>query len=209
MAGTAAGIVSTSVEALLAPPPPNGNIFDRLDAHGISWRNYYTDLPGVAVLLDYASRTTEQARRRSTQFFTDAAAGTLPGGLVRRPATSSAASRRRTRDDIRVGEAFAAQRHQRGDGRARAGRRRCSSGCYDEHGGYYDHVPPPRAIAPDDIPPDIDVPPDLPGGYDRYGFRVPGGRSCRRTRGRTTCRTRCTTTRRSSSSSRRSGTSAR
>ena len=44
---------------------------------------------------------------------------------------------------------------------------------YDEHGGYYDHVPPPRAIPPDDIPPDIHVPPDQPGGYDRYGFRVP------------------------------------
>ena len=44
---------------------------------------------------------------------------------------------------------------------------------YDEHGGYYDHVPPPPAIRPDDIPPDIDVPPDLPGAYDRYWFRVP------------------------------------
>src|SRR5262249_21958740 len=25
----------------------------------------------------------------------------------------------------------------------------------------------------DDIPPDIEVPPDEPGDYDRYGFRVP------------------------------------
>ncbi len=46
---------------------------------------------------------------------------------------------------------------------------------YDEHGGYYDHVPPPRAIKPDNIPP---TPPPggeplLPGGFDRYGFRVP------------------------------------
>ena len=24
---------------------------------------------------------------------------------------------------------------------------------YDEHGGYYDHVPPPAAVAPDDVPP--------------------------------------------------------
>jgi phospholipase C len=24
---------------------------------------------------------------------------------------------------------------------------------YDEHGGYYDHVPPPPAIPPDAIPP--------------------------------------------------------
>ena len=23
---------------------------------------------------------------------------------------------------------------------------------YDEHGGYYDHVPPPPAVAPDDVP---------------------------------------------------------
>ena len=24
---------------------------------------------------------------------------------------------------------------------------------YDEHGGYYDHVPPPAAVMPDDVPP--------------------------------------------------------
>jgi phospholipase C len=44
---------------------------------------------------------------------------------------------------------------------------------WDEGGGFYDHVPPPAAIPPDDIPPEIHVPPDEPGGYDRYGFRVP------------------------------------
>ena len=44
--------------------------------------------------------------------------------------------------------------------------------CYDEHGGYYDHVPPPAAVPPDDVPPKL-LPGDVPGGYDRYGFRVP------------------------------------
>jgi len=43
---------------------------------------------------------------------------------------------------------------------------------YDEHGGYYDHVRPHRAVKPDDIRPDITAT-DRPGGYDRYGFRVP------------------------------------
>ena len=43
---------------------------------------------------------------------------------------------------------------------------------WDEHGGYYDHVPPPRAIKPDSIPPRV-RPGDAPGGYGRYGFRVP------------------------------------
>ena len=43
---------------------------------------------------------------------------------------------------------------------------------YDEHGGYYDHVPPPAAIPPDDIPPMLPMG-SQPGAYDRYGFRVP------------------------------------
>jgi len=43
---------------------------------------------------------------------------------------------------------------------------------YDEHGGYYDHVPPPAAIPPDAIGPDLQ-PGDVAGGYDMYGPRVP------------------------------------
>jgi phospholipase C len=43
---------------------------------------------------------------------------------------------------------------------------------YDEHGGYFDHVPPPAAIAPDDIAPRLQ-PGDPAGGYDLYGPRVP------------------------------------
>jgi phospholipase C len=43
---------------------------------------------------------------------------------------------------------------------------------YDEHGGYYDHVPPPAAIPPDAIKPRLG-PDDPPGGYDIYGPRVP------------------------------------
>jgi phospholipase C len=40
---------------------------------------------------------------------------------------------------------------------------------YDEHGGYYDHVPPPAAIPPDTIPPNVNP----PGAYNLYGPRVP------------------------------------
>jgi hypothetical protein len=43
---------------------------------------------------------------------------------------------------------------------------------YDEHGGDYDHVPPPAAIPPDSIAPDLGHD-DVPGGYDTYGPRVP------------------------------------
>ena len=34
-------------------------------------------------------------------------------------------------------------------------------------------MPPPAAIAPDSIPPEL-APGDAPGGYDMYGPRVPG-----------------------------------
>ena len=43
---------------------------------------------------------------------------------------------------------------------------------YDEHGGYYDHVPPVAVPKPDDIPPNIG-PNDFQGGYDITGLRIP------------------------------------
>jgi phospholipase C len=43
---------------------------------------------------------------------------------------------------------------------------------YDEHGGYYDHVPPPSAIPPDSVAPLLTAS-DVPGAFNRYGFRVP------------------------------------
>ena len=44
---------------------------------------------------------------------------------------------------------------------------------YDEHGGYYDHVPPPAAVPPDDIPPDVVATPNAPAAWNQYGLRVP------------------------------------
>src|SRR5262249_48362525 len=43
---------------------------------------------------------------------------------------------------------------------------------YDEHGGYFDHAPPPPACLQEDIPPDLQAG-DEPGAFDRYGIRVP------------------------------------
>jgi phospholipase C len=44
---------------------------------------------------------------------------------------------------------------------------------YDEGGGSFDHVPPPRACVPDNILPVRSKGEKEPGGFDRYGFRVP------------------------------------
>jgi phospholipase C len=44
---------------------------------------------------------------------------------------------------------------------------------YDEHGGYYDHVPPSPALAPDGIAPLVNPGESSYDGFGRYGFRVP------------------------------------
>jgi phospholipase C len=170
VAGTAAGIVSTSNAALVAPAPPNGTIFERLDHYGISYRNYYNDLPAGLGVIPTELQKNPNKIAKSAQFVTDAAAGKLPAISYVDPNFSIQSEE--DPQDIRQGERFAAaiiNAAMQGPAWAKT----LLIWTYDEHGGYYDHVPPPRAIKPDNIPPDIHVPPDLPGGYDRYGFRVP------------------------------------
>jgi len=168
MAGTAFGLISTDTSSI-TEDPPNGTIFDRLNAHAISWKSYASD---ISTLFIIASVPKNNPANISTinRFFSDAAAGTLP-------AVSFVDSNIITGDeegpeDIQLGEAFVSsvvQAVMNGP----AWPKTMLVWTYDEHGGYYDHVPPPPAVPPDDIPPRITVPPDQPGGYDRYGFRVP------------------------------------
>ena len=168
LAGTASGVVSTTGAALKAPPPANGTIFDRLHAHGISWRNYYTDLPGTAVitktLRDYPNNLV-----KVDQFYADAARGSLPAVSFVDPNFDHGSEE--NDGDIRLGEQFVAQ-VVKAVFASPAWSKTVLVYTYDEHGGYYDHVAPPPAIRPDAIAPGVDVP-GVVGAYDRYGFRVP------------------------------------
>jgi phospholipase C len=127
------------------------------------------------------------------QFFTDADNGTLPAFSIVDP--DFEAYSEENPQDIRKGESFAAEVINH-----------CLHGpgwpgtlliwLYDEHGGYYDHVPPPPAVPPDDVegrsvtgtpsrlqsalrmafPKMVRSADNLDAGprrYDRYGFRVP------------------------------------
>ncbi len=168
LAGTAAGIVSTSNAALTVSPPPNGTIMDRLHAHGISWRNYYTDLPGTFVVLKTATDYPKNVSKID-QFYKDAAAGKLPFLSFVDPHFENQSEE--NPQDIRVGEAFAAKVIN-AVMQSPLWPKTVLIWTYDEHGGYYDHVAPPRAIKPDNIKPGADVPVRA-FDYDYYGFRVP------------------------------------
>ncbi len=168
LAGTAAGTTSTSGPAL-SVPVPNGTIMDRLDAHKISFRDYYTDAPGMGVVLSALARYSSHTSKID-QFFTDAAAGTLPSVCWVDPNFEEQSEE--NPQDIAAGENFSAKvidAVMNGPGWDKT----VLILTYDEHGGYYDHVAPPPAVKPDNIAPGVETP--APGGfdYDVYGFRVP------------------------------------
>jgi phospholipase C len=100
-------------------------------------------------------------------FFADAATGSLPSFSIVDPSFVDYSEE--TPQDIQLGERFAGT-VIRAVMESPAWPRCLLIWCYDENGGYYDHVPPPSAVEPDDTRPET---PDANARYDRYGFRVP------------------------------------
>jgi phospholipase C len=193
MAGTAYGNISTDNESLKDPPPPNGTIFDRLATYGIGWRNYFTDLPATGIIPSIIERYPANLAPVA-QFRLDCAAGTLPSvsfvdpefGVLsdvgepigKLPGMEAIAGKLETTggdeedpQDMSYGESWAYSAVSAVLD-SPAWSRTLLVYTYDEHGGYYDHVKPLAAIAPDSIPPALG-PSDVPGGYDLYGPRVP------------------------------------
>jgi phospholipase C len=129
--------------------------------------------------------------RPISRFFRDAREGTLPAVSIVDPDFQACSEE--NPQDIRVGEGFAAEvinAVMHGPGWADT----VLIWFYDEHGGYFDHVPPPPAVEPDGVLPRSLLQAGGPlrwllqqlgdwtklraadsgaGRYDRYGFRVP------------------------------------
>ena len=166
LAATSVGMVDDVLPENLVPAP-GGTIFDRLDAHKIPWRNYYSCLPPTSALFPEDAIEDHASVVPIAQFFADAKTGNLPGFAIIDPDFRH--SSEENPQNIVHGEVFAASVVQAVMD-SPAWPRTLLVWTFDEGGGYYDHVPPPPAVAPDDIPP-LQLP-----WYDkfaRYGFRVP------------------------------------
>jgi phospholipase C len=200
LAGSAYGGTTTGASTLLDPPPPNGTIFDRLSDHDISWCDYFADVPMSAVIPSILLKHFRHHHQIS-RFFHDCQAGTLPSvSFVDPPlgVLSSIASHvgslpgvikealallgvdfskfphagtEEDPQDMYYGEKWA-HRIIEAILRSPAWPRTLLIYTYDEHGGYYDHVAPPQALPPDNIPPTLQSG-DVQAGYDMYGPRVP------------------------------------
>jgi phospholipase C len=168
-AGTSIGMVN---DIIASAPPANGTIWDRLDAHHIDWAIYYdpTSYPTFE-LVPGSDTPTRMAKRVHpfNRFLSDVAAGKLPQLTFLDPNYETTSEE--NPQDIQLGERYIAQ-VATALMRAPTWKHTALFITYDEHGGYYDHVPPPAAIPPDSIPPAL-TSDDAPGAFDRYGFRVP------------------------------------
>lgn len=186
MTGTSFGHIQNDA------PPPAGftqkTIFGLLSDAGISWKVYYAQFPVASFFADV--RAHAQNVVPIAQYFADAKAGTLPQVAFVEPmyiGTMSQESDEHPPANIQVGQQFTA-----GIVNALMASPNWTSSAfiltYDEHGGFYDHVTPPAAAAPDDSvsPTAFDrqeaarssrnqylLAPDYQFRFDRLGLRVP------------------------------------
>jgi phospholipase C len=166
LAATSVGMVDDILPEN-ALPPPEGTIFDRLDAHQIPWRNYYSSFPPTSSVFPGTAIEGHSSVVKIEQFFADAQTGNLPAFAIIDPDFGQSSGE--NPQNIVHAEVFAASVVQAVLD-SPAWPRTLLVWTFDEGGGYYDHVPPPPAVAPDDIPP-LQLP--MYDGFARYGFRVP------------------------------------
>jgi phospholipase C len=155
---------------------PNGSIFDLLNNAGISWQIYAGDnfpvvgaLSGVDIfdINDYSDFAGDVAQANYQPSYTfiepnygDSAFGTFKCGTSQHPMDDV------TRGEVLIKVTYEAIRSSPIWGNS------LLIITWDEHGGFYDHVTPPPAVAPGDT---------MPGSqynqhgftFQRYGPRVP------------------------------------
>jgi phospholipase C len=145
---------------ILAPPggykPMTGTIFDLLDRSDVSWSNYFGNFPTSSMF-----RGTNTHFKPTAAFLRDAEAGKLPAVSFVDPTFTFTApgNDEHSPSDIRTGEAYVASLVRA----VRNGpdwRDSIIFITYDQHGGYYDHVAPPKAeqnglTSPDGIDPGL------------------------------------------------------
>jgi phospholipase C len=168
--GTSVGNLLPDVSLLL--PPLGGTILNILSEFGISWLDYAASYPlgCTAALYPVNDLAALAANTPIKQFFTDCAAGTLPKFCIVDMDYSTQSQE--NPQNIVVGETFLAS-VVKAVGASPNWNKTLLVIVYDEHGGYFDHVPPPVALSPDVIPPVVQPGESTYEGFARYGFRVP------------------------------------
>ncbi len=143
-------------------------IFGQLDAAGQGWAVYgYDEEPLTKNTFTEISTASASHFGLFTDFKAAAAAGTLPAYTFLEPSWSASGNSQHPNYDVALGEQLIHDVYEA----LRAGPgwpQTVLIITYDEHGGCYDHVPPPWGAAPPDS-----AAGEFGFGFDRFGVRVP------------------------------------
>jgi phospholipase C len=144
------------------------SIFGLLDAHDVPWAIYGYDTPPLtrATFTDITGAAASHFGV-FTDFTAAAAAGTLPAFTFLEPSWSSTGNSQHPNYDVALGEQLIYDVYQAVRG-GPGWPQTLLIITYDEHGGCYDHVPPPSGATP----PDDDAG-EFGFDFTRFGVRVP------------------------------------
>lgn len=157
------------------------SIYERLDAAGISSKLYYFDQASSTLEIVNLLQNQPQFFGTYDQFLADCQAGTLPTYSFIEPNYSDhdgpggaiIASDQHPDHHVLEGERFIASIYNAIRGNAALWERTALLVTYDEHGGIYDHVPPPACPPDGFVAQPKDTKTGKPFHFDRLGVRVP------------------------------------
>jgi phospholipase C len=161
--GTSLGIV-TNEEKNAQNAYTQETIFDLLAEAGIPWKIYYEDVPSAIYnrsACKYLNNFTHMGK-----FYKDAKAGTLPAFSFIDPSYFIFENDMHPCSDLRTGDKLVGSIYNALRSNEGAWKNTLFIITFDEGGGFYDHVIPPAAIAPDDNTTNF--------AFNQTGFRVPG-----------------------------------
>lgn len=180
-AATSFGLTQNTFPNIDAYPYPDRDVVvqDELEKRHVDWKSYSDGPPTVSTVIGFQVTTRYQPREvkgAMQDFFADAAAGKLPPVVWIDP--NAIKSGDWDSDDehppahLQIGQKFV------GDivnalMKSPQWSKMAIFITYDEHGGLYDHVPPPKACEPDDLPAINEARQPVEGKFDSYGVRVP------------------------------------
>jgi phospholipase C len=162
-AATSQGHMNDGTSSFTVP-----TIFGLLTAHGLTWKIYgYNEEPLTRKNFPDTLSAPESCFGLFAAFQSDAAAGTLPQYSFLEPSWGSTGNSQHPNYDVSLGEKLIQDVYHA----VRTGpgwNQTLLFITYDEHGGLYDHVPPPSGATPPDA-----TPGEFGFDFKRFGVRVP------------------------------------
>ncbi len=162
----------------------NGTLFDAVEKAGKTWRVYHGDhFPQVCAIDTMPSVYVADPNkfRSFKQFAQDAGSGDAASYTFIEPNYGLFSKFRNGNSQhptgaLNAGEQLIKDVYEAISSNATVWNSSLLFVVYDEHGGYYDQLPPPGCTPPGDSPRNAGKaasPPNPPFGFDRYGVRIP------------------------------------